>query len=255
MTVRRSLATACVGEFARLGSDRRPQAYPVTPLLLEDRPAVAYPYARAAEAREVAGSPAVAMVISDDRMSGGGWQPVAVTGRPRLVEDREGALFASALLTDELRKHPPSRPLIDSPLLRREHWWYLPRLIVVIEEGVAMPVGARPEGLGEVLPLADGPRQLYVDTVGYTDEGGDRVPVTSLAGREPVDGPAVMLGHDFSSDLESWTPWVWRGRLSGSVLAATERPGRTSVEPRPKLWARLRRQQRLERECRRALAP
>lgn len=251
---RRAIQTATVGELAWLDGAGRPDACPVTPLLLADQPAVAYPYAQAALARRLAAAPVAALVVSDDRLTARGWRPVAVTGRPRLVEDERGELFTEQLLGQELRKYPPARALIDSPLLRREHWWYLPRLIVVLEAGSAAPVGARPGGTGEVLAVAGDGERLYVDTVERAGDGYGNTRVVSLAGRPPVTGPAVLLGHDFSApDLERWTPWTTRGRLAGGALTVAEPPARTGLEPPLGLWRRLARHRGLERACRRAL--
>lgn len=249
----RAVHAALVGELAWLGPASRPYLRPVTPLVLDDRPAIAFPYSEATLAREVAASPVAALILSDQRLSSQGWRSMAVWGRPWLIEDREGELFDDRLLTQELRKFPPARALIDSPLLRREHWWYVPRLIVAIDVTGSAPVGERPEGVGDVLAVAGGTEQLYVDTVSCTDEGPDQLRVESLAGRSPASGPAVLLGHDFSSDLETWTPWATRGWLTDGVLTVEERPQHPGLEPPPRLWDRLRRQQRLERACRRAL--
>ncbi|MBQ1027578.1 pyridoxamine 5'-phosphate oxidase family protein [Micromonospora sp. C95] len=254
--VRRAIQAATVGELAWIDPDGRPQARPVTPLLLDDRPAVAFPYAEATLARRLAAAPVAALVVSDDRLTGRGWRPVAVTGRPRLTEDRDGALFAERLLDQELRKHPPARALIDSPLLRREHWWYLPRLIVVLDVDTATTIGARVDGIGELLAVARDDRQLYVDSVTRPDDQvSEAVRVRSFAGRQPADGPAVLLGHDFSvPDLERWTPWTTRGELADGVLAVTATPARTTLPPPLGLWRRLTRQRRLARACQDALS-
>jgi hypothetical protein len=250
---RQALHAALVGELAWLGPVNRPYLRPVTPLLLADRPTIALPYSEAVLAREIAASMVVAMVLSDQRMSSRGWRPLAVWGRPRLTEDREGELFRDQLIKQELRKFPPSRTLIDSLLLQREHWWYVPRLILSVDVTGAVPLGERPDGLGEVLAVAGGPEQLHVDTVSCTDDGPERVRLESLAGRSPASGPAVLLGHDFTSDLETWTPWTTRGWLHEQVLTVEERPERTGLAPPPRLWDRLRRQRRLEKDCRRGL--
>ncbi|WBB55584.1 pyridoxamine 5'-phosphate oxidase family protein [Verrucosispora sp. WMMD573] len=253
--VRRAIQAATVGELAWLDRGGLPQARPVTPLLLGERPAVAFPYAEAPVARGLAAAPVVALVVSDDRLTGRGWRPVAVTGRPRLTEDRDGALFAEQLLDQELRKYPPARALIDSPLLRREHWWYLPRLIVALDVVTTTTVGARVGGAGEVLAVARDDRELYVDSVTRPEhEEGEAVRVRSLGARPPANGPAVLLGHDFSApDLERWTPWTIRGGLTDGVLAVTAAPARAALAPPLGLWRRLIRQRRLARACRAAL--
>lgn len=253
----RLVAAACVAELAWPGPDGLPYAEPATPLLLGKEPALAYPYAREEHARTVAAAALVAVVLSDDRMTSREWSPTLLWARPRLLEDRDGSLFGAELITQELLKYPPSRALIDSPLLRREHWWYLPRLVVAMEVTAVEPVGARPGGHGALLAVA-GHGQLSVDTVTVANDaahpdGTDRLQLTSRTGGVAPDGPAVLLGHDFSPDLETWEPWTVRGRLSWPMLTVAERSERRAADRRPKLWTRLRRQHRLQRACRRAL--
>jgi hypothetical protein len=254
IATRPAIQAAVVGELAWLDPDGRPDAIPATPLLLDGEPAVAFSYADVELARRVASAAAAALVVSDDRLTSRAWRPVALTGRPRLIEDRDGALFTDRLLDQELRKYPPARALADSLMLRREHWWYLPRLIVVVAGAVAAPVGARPAGAGELLAVAEGAVRLHVDTVLAAEDGPGRLRLGSLAGRPPASGPAMLLGHDFSTpDLERWTPWTTRGRLAGELFAIEQRPERTGLGPPLGLWQRLRRQRELERACRRAL--
>lgn len=244
-----------MAELTWTGSGGRPDALPVTPLLLDERPAVAYPYAYADLARQVAGSPAVALTLSDPRMTGSGWRAMTAAGQARLVEDSQGELFRAQLLREELRKYPPSRVLADSLMLQREHWWYLPRLIVVLDLGAPVPVEPRVDGQSQVLSVWAGGR-LHVDTVRVTDTGTDRLHIASLAGRPIPDGPASLLGHDFSvPDLERWTPWVTAGELAGGVFNASGRPERTTLEPSLSLRQRYRRQRDLERACRANLPP
>lgn len=239
-----------MAELTWIGATGLPDALPVTPLLWEDQPVVVYPYAYADLAREVAASPAVALTISDPRMTGGGWRAMTATGHPRLIEDPQGEAFRAHLLHDELRKHPPSRALADSLMLQHEHWWFLPRLIVVLDLHPPTLVEPRTDQSCQVLSVWDGDL-LHVDTVRVADAGTDRLSVTSLAGRPPLDGPAALLGHDFSvPDLERWTPWVTRGTLAGSVLSVTEWPERTALEPSLSLRQRYRRQRDLEKACR-----
>lgn len=258
--VRRPVRTASVAELAWQRPDRRPDALPVTPLILGDQPAFAYPYAYADLAREVAASPVVAIVLSDTRMAGSGWRALVAAGRPRLVEDRDGSMFADRLLREELRKYPPSRALADSLLLQREHWWYLPRLVVAITVETIVPVAPRADGAGQVLVVDTGASGsvgragLYVNTVRVHDDGPDRVRVEALDGRQVPDGKAVLLGHDFSiPDLERWTPWRTRGVISGGLVTVAEHPERTTLEPALKLRQRFHLQRELGRACRAAL--
>ncbi|HEX5996098.1 MAG TPA: pyridoxamine 5'-phosphate oxidase family protein [Jiangellales bacterium] len=228
----------------------RPDALPATPLLLGEQPALAYPYAYAGLAREIAAAPAIALTVSEPRMTGSGWRALAATGRATLVEDPEGELFRERLLREELRKYPPSRALADSLILQRENWWYLPRLIVLLDLRPSTPVEPRTEGGHQVLTMWDGDL-LYVDTVSVVQVGSDRLKLASLSGRPAVDGPAALLGHDFSvPDLERWTPWVTRGMVTGDLLSIIDRPTRTILEPNLSLRQRYRRQRDLEKACR-----
>lgn len=246
--VRSALRAASVGELAWINRDGLPDALPATPLLLDDAPAVAYSYAFRALALRIAASPGVALAVSDPRMTASGWEPVAVVGRPRLIEDDDGVFVAEKILSQELRKYPPSRALADSMMLRTENWWYVPRLIIVLERVTAIDVAARSTS-DQVLAVA-GPDGLFVDTVKVGTPDADEIAVTSLAGRSAPSGPAVLLGHDFSEpDLERWTPWVTRGRLAEGVLRVDEHPERTTLEPVPKLRQRYRRHRQLQKAC------
>lgn len=246
--VRSALRAATVSELAWLGGDGRPDALPATPLLLEDAPAVAYAYAYRALALRIAASHRVALVVSDPRMTASGWEPVAVVGSPRLIEDPDGVFVAEKILQQELRKFPPSRALADSMMLRTENWWYVPRLIIALENVTAVSVAARTTA-DQVLAVA-GEDGLFVDTVAADEAGADELRLRSLSERSSPSGPAVLLGHDFSEpDLERWTPWVTRGRLADGVLRVEEHPERTSLEPVPKLRERYRQHRELKRAC------
>lgn len=250
----RAIRAATVGELAWLDRAGRPHARPVTPLLLDNEPAIAFPYAEVALAHRLATAPHAALVISDDRLTGRGWQPAVLHGRTRLIEDPNGTFFADRLLQQELRKYPPARALLDSPLLRREHWWYLPRLIVTLEVTASAPVGVRREGHGEVLVVGTADRGLAAETVRRLSGGEPGIRVASIAGGPLPTGAAVLLEHDFSRpDLERWTPWLTRGRLTGDRLAVAEAPDRAPLAPPPGVWQRLTRHRRLARACRRAL--
>lgn len=249
-----SVRASTVAELSWVGADGCPDALPAVPLLLDGEPAVTYPYAYADLARRIAGSSRVALTLSEPRMTGSPWYPLTVAGRPRLIEDVDGELFKAELLQEELRKYPPSRTLADSLLLRREHWWYVPRMIIVLAADPPVPVEPRTDVDAQVLTVWDGDR-LHVDTVRVARKDDSHLDVTSLLGRGLPEGPAALLGHDFSvPDLERWTPWVTRGELAGPSLRVTEWPERTTLEPVPKLRQRFRRQRDLEKACRAALS-
>jgi hypothetical protein len=252
--VLRALHSASVGELAWIDTSGRPDALPVTPLMLDDQPAVAYPYAYAQLARRIALAPAVGLVVSEPRMTGSGWTPVALQGRPHLLEDPSGQLVKDKLIAQELRKYPPSRALADSMLLRKENWWYVPRLIVVLEVLSVHAVAARKEVFEQRVLAVHSDDGLHLDTVQTTEKDKDQLTVASLLDRPVPGGSAVLLGHDFSEpDLEQWTPWTTRGELADRTLTVSEWPERTTLEPVPKLRQRYRRHRELEKGCKAAL--
>ncbi|HVL99453.1 MAG TPA: hypothetical protein VM324_09210 [Egibacteraceae bacterium] len=247
---------AAVAELAYVDGHGRPRATAVTPLVLDGGPAVALPYARSNLARALAASGTVVLSVSDSRMATKGWAPCAAGGTAEVVEDLEGRCFLGGPLAQELRKHPPSRELLDTPVLRREHWWYVPRWIVRVAPQRAWPVGRRSSPAEGVLVTVSGPRQLAVDTVRVEDWDADRVVVTSLAAHDlrGLRGSAVLFTHDFAvPDLDRWVEASATGELRAGVLHVTQRDGRTALPKPLTLVGRLRRLRDLERACRRGL--
>lgn len=227
-----------------------PQAIGAVPLLLGDSPAVALPWAYEEQARAAAAGSSVAIVLSEPRLAGPSWQPVAAVGRPRLVEDNDGALFVEQLLDQELRKHPPSRALAGSPILRREHWWYLPRLILMVESPQVVRVGRRDGPLDAVLVVQDD--GLQVSTVRVLAWDDD--PILLSGSAAGAAGPAALVGQAVSvPDAERWTVHVTRGRCSDGRFTVVQPRQNRELEPVPGLRARVRRQRELERACVKAL--
>lgn len=239
---------AGVAELCWSSPTGTPRATAVVPLHHEGVPALALHPSQWDSARELAACPEVALVLSDRRMAQRGWQPGAGYGAMRLVVDADGSVFSGSLLDQELRKHPPSRSFADSSLLRREHWWFLPRLLLVWQPARVHPVAERTDpGREGVLVVAAAGGGLTVDTV---DASG-----RSLSGRAaPPPGEAVVLLHDFSvPDLERWGRQQLAGTWDGAALVGAPQPA-TPVLPRPpRLIERVRRHRSLERECVRAL--
>lgn len=229
-----------------------PGAVGVVPLVLDGRPAVALPWAQVEAARRVAASDAAALVLSDPRLTGAAWAPVVATGRFGLVEDATGELFGEALLDQELRKHPPARALADSALLRREHWWYLPRLVLVLD-AVEFAAGGRRDGPADVVLGVDGgDRALHVRTVRVADWDTDPLELRHDPGG--ASGPAVLVGQELSvPDVERWTVHTTTGRYADGRLTGVRPAATRDLEPVPGLLARMRRQRALERACVRAL--
>lgn len=247
-----SMRAAGLGELVWSAGDTvAPAAIGVVPLLLGDVPAVALPWAYEEQARAAAAGGAAAIVLSEPRLAGPAWKPVAAVGRPHLVEDPDGSLFAEQLLDQELRKHPPARAFAGSPILRREHWWYLPRLVLLIEAPRVVPVAARTGPLDAVLAVQH--EGLHISGVRVTDWDTDPI---ALAGADPgaPDGPAALVGQEVSApDAERWTVHVTRGRFEGGLLTGANPPPTRELEPVPGLRARVRRQRELERACVKAL--
>lgn len=251
-TLARSVRAAGLAELVwRVGDGGAPAALGVVPLLRGEQPAVALPWAHADRARAAAASDGAALVLSEPRLTGPGWTPLVATGRLRLVEDGEGELFAAELLDQELRKHPPARVLADSPIVRREHWWYLPRLVLVLEAPRVEAIARRDGPLDAVLAV-DAGDGLHVRTVRVQEWDADPLPL--VGGPEQGRGPATLLGQEVSvPDAEQWTFHRTTGRYEQGRLIDPVRPPTRELEPVPGLLARVRRQRALERACVKAL--
>ncbi|WP_347060113.1 hypothetical protein ABC795_06510 [Blastococcus sp. HT6-30] len=245
-----AIHSAGVAELLWRTPGEAPGAIGVVPLVLGGRPAVALPWGHVGTARAAASGGAAALVLSDPRLTGSRWAPLVATGPLTLVEDGAGDLFTDELLDQELRKHPPARALADSPMLRREHWWYLPRLVLVLEP-VDVVAGGRREGPGDVvLGVDDG--TLHVRTVRVADWG--TAPLEVRGGPAGVRGPAVLVGQELSvPDVERWTVHTTAGRYADDRLTVTQPAVTRELEPVPGLLTRIRRQRALERSCVRAL--
>jgi hypothetical protein len=246
--VAQAVAASSLGTLCWVDPHGEPRARGVVALVRDERPALAFTYADEALAREVAGAGTLTLTLTEPRSTGSGFTPLAVTGRPRLVEDPAGDLFVSDLVVQELRRYPPSRVYADSPLLMREHWWYLPRLLVELEvEGVA-PMAPLDEGHDHTLVVADGSRPV-VRTAGVASRAEARLQLDVQGG--PVGaGSAVLFGQDASfPDLELWAQWRYTGSWDAGTLLVEEAPARTGLGPPPGLVQRWRRQRDLQRRC------
>jgi hypothetical protein len=240
-----------LAELCWLAPDGTPRVRGVVPLVLEGRPVVAFLYADQAVAREAAASPRVALVTAEPRSTGTAFVPTVLQGRPSLREDPEGDLYVSDLVVQELRRFPPARVFADSPLLMREHWWYLPRLVLAVDVEAAAPTTAREAPYDHLLAVAhDG--TLAVRAAGPVGEPGPEGSTAELVvdGTPPPPGPAVLFGQDASfPDLERWSQWRWRGHWDGERLTVSEAPASTGLGGPPGLVQRWRRQRDLERRC------
>ncbi|WP_199434924.1 hypothetical protein [Qaidamihabitans albus] len=253
---------ALAAEICWLDGAGEPAALAVTPLLAGDVPCVALPYARAGEVASLHEAARVAFAVTDSRSLPGGGPGRAWIGSAGRTEDSEGDFFAVELLRQELLKYPPSRALADSPLLCRENWWWLPRIVIRLERPVReveLPPRTNPRRHALLVRERDG--ELSLDTAEIPESPEIRPSQVVL--RRPDGGDlrgdgagAMALGYDYSMpDLERWETWSLRGRLLGDRLDVTERHGDPDAELGPlPLLERIRRQRALSRGCRRGLA-
>jgi hypothetical protein len=238
--------------------DGRVDAAVVHPLELDGEPLIALPFARRALAESLGAARSVALVGSDSRLVLRGWAPGAAVGTVGVTADLGGRWFTEELLEEELRRYPPSRLLADSLMQRREHWWYLPRLVcrlegVVLESRVAARDDPRTTGV-LAWDAADG---LHADTVEVAGLETERVTVRSLA-RATIAGasdPACLLLHDFSvPDLEQRSSLTAQGRLEGDRLVVEHRRGALGLPPPAGLRRRWRDARAFARDCRREVS-
>ena len=242
------VAASSVAELCWADETGRPQVRGVVALVRERRPVVAFTYAHEAAAREIARSTWVLLSLSESRSTGPAFRTMLLTGRPLLSEDPEGHIFVSELVTQELRRYPPSRLFTDSPLLMREHWWYLPRLVVEIDVDAVAPFPRRVAPLDHLLVVA-GRHEPTVRLAAIREHADDRL-VLDVDGDPPEAGDAVLFSQDASfPDLEQWAQWHYRGQWDGATFAVAEAPARTGLGPVPGLIQRWRRQRALERRC------
>ncbi|MEX1164685.1 MAG: hypothetical protein WEB03_14025 [Nitriliruptor sp.] len=234
--------TAQLGEVAWVDATGAPQAEVVVPLLDDRLPALALPYARLATARSIAAAGRVTWTLAVPAVAGGA-VPVAAAAHVEVIEDPAGERFiATSLLDQVLAKHPPARRRLDSVLLRREHGWYVPRLIIrTTELGPSFELGVG-EALGVSTAADGGPWVAAAHQVSVAD-GTARLPID--------DGPAFVLQHGADiPDLE--TPWHrrWRGTVEAGRFRAIERDEVPLARRPPGLRDRLRTERTLHRACR-----
>ena len=255
-TLSTTAETAAVAELAYTAADGNPRIESLTPLPLDGSPAFALPYSRTELARDLERSPQVSLTFSDSRRAYVGWTPLAVRGRVEITPDSEGELFDEKLLHWELRKYPPSRGLISSLLLRRDNWWYVPRLIVrYTPTEDPRPAARRTGDESGVLAYEDG-ASVSSTTVRVNDWDAEKVAVyqTSPEVTLPEGLPAALLYHDFSMpDRELSASLLLTGRLENGRLSVESRTGTRDLGKLPSLIARWRAQKDLERRCKAGL--
>ena len=238
------------GALAEIGfmTGDEPACAVLTPLRIGDRACFALTYDLSDLATQVGKSGELVVAFSDSRLAYKGWKPLAARVRCDVFADPEGALFQSKLLEQELRKHPPSRMLIDTPLMRREHWWYVPRWIVRVVEVLEVHPIKRRRTPSDALLMYPGNGGITATTITVPDWSADAIRL------EPDEvlpnGPALVMKHDFSiPDLEDRSTYVVAGRLNNNVFQAERREGTVELGPRRKLIERLQAQRQLKRSC------
>jgi len=251
-----SVQTAVLGAVA-IPSGGAPEIEGIVPLLLDGSPAFTLPYDRLELARRIDHTRDLTLTLHDPRLARIGWSPLAVPVRATVEPDPEGDVFREGLMEQELRKHPPSREVINSFLLQRENWWYLPRLIVRLDPAeTPRPVARREDSAHGILAWETGPGEPpAVQTAAARETSGGRVALRPLGPGDPPDGaPATLRLHDLEiPEMERSATLELSGRLRGGTLAVESRMGSAELGPRPGIVSRWRWLRRLERGCKQGL--
>ncbi|MGN6576416.1 MAG: hypothetical protein ACTHKG_12070 [Nocardioides sp.] len=241
-----------LAEVSWVAGDGTPRVRGVVALLRDERPVLAFTYADAEAARSLGSASRAVLTLTERRSTGTSFRPVALAGQPSLAEDPEGEVFVAELVTQELRRYPPARLFADSPLLMREHWWYLPRLLVEIAVDTVEPVEPRVAPHDHLLVVADGGRPA-VRAARVEDQAGERLGL-EVVGEAPAAGPAVVFGQDASfPDLDQWAQWRWTGRWDGRGMLVEKAPVSTGLGRPPGVVQRWKRQRAFERRCTEAI--
>lgn len=249
---RRTWCRAPLAAIAWLAPDGIPDVVSVLPLTGSGRPVLALPYAKVGLARALEASTEVVLAVvspsqADSGASGPATALVTVRGRAEVTADPSGDRFqASGLIEVELAKYPTSRRRLDSLLLRREHWWFLPRLLVHIDGLHHARTASPADGL-----LVTGGPALQVEPCRIEDRDPLRLRATGhLAERRAA--AVIEFGGD-RPELEQ--PWErrWHGTLEGGRFETDRVTGEGPPERPLSLRQRMRAEKRLERACKAGL--
>jgi hypothetical protein len=254
----RAAGATVVAELVAARPDGELEVATVTPLVDEDGGiVVALPYAHRDLADGLVAARHLALVLSDDRMALRGWEPLVSPVRAEVDPDPKGDRFRDVLLDQELGKHPPSRLLADSLRDRRDHWWFLARLLCRLAPlGEVRPITARHDPTTGVLAWTSA-SGLEVETVAVVDADEGTCRLQTLSGRvlRGAGDPALLFRHDYSQpDLERRSELRESGRLEGGELRAVRREGELTLPDPPKLLERIHRHRAFAKACRRQLA-
>jgi hypothetical protein len=234
-----------------------PDAAAVVPLVDDGVPCLALTYAELALARALDQAQEIVISVTTPAVARDA-DPIMAHVDVEVTEDPDGvALELRDLLPQLIGKHPPDRRRLDSLLQRREHWWYVPRLLVRFTDVRSIePVEPR-DGL-----LITGGDRLRVSTctldsteplVVATDPAGAPGPAALPPGGER-ERPALVFrqGADVP-DLEQ--PWQqrWRGVLGPQGFEVDGYDGEGPPSRALTLRQRVTAEWRLERACKRGL--
>lgn len=206
-------------------------------------------------ARSLAASQGALLGLTDGRGTARRWRPLVAVGAVEVHPDAEGDWTETPLLDQELRKSEHSRRLADTPLRRREYWWYLPRWIVTLRRPERiLPVAARAADDG--LLCADLGGALLAETVAVSDWADARVELSSLTPDRalPDAAEALLFGHDRRlPDGEPLRTFGAVGELAGQRLTVEGRWGEPGPPPPARLLDRAREVRRLRLSCEAAI--
>ncbi|MGJ7441985.1 hypothetical protein [Aquipuribacter sp. MA13-6] len=240
--VRAAVRASGRGELCWVAPDGSPRAAVLTPLLEGGVVVLALSHAERELALAVAAAGQVALALPGRGGPDAG-AGVLLVGRVVLEADPDGARFVDGLLDQHLAKHPPSRALADSVILRREHWWYVPRLLLRVEADALLPMPPRPGARSHPLLVVARPG-TSPQVVVTTSEGR---PV----GEVPADGAALLVSHDAADDLERTVQLLVPGRVAAGRFVPDEPPlpGLPPLPGPPGLLERWSRLRALRRAC------
>lgn len=235
-------------------------AVTAAPLVRGQSVAFALPIADVDMGRSLAEAGRAWLLCLDGRSAAQRWRPAAAPCDVRVDVDLDGAWLDGPWVTEGLLaqlcdKDPAARAALESPLVRREHWWAVPRVLLTatptapprrppprfdsadatIVSGDGTPVGAA---------RADTWDHPVVDLSGRDHEvatlpAGARVGAVLTAPPTPLGVPRSMLV---------------RGVVEGDRLVVTDRVGRLPSPADRTILGRWRAQRRHERACRRTIA-
>lgn len=241
-----SWRAAQLAEVAWRARSGVPDATAVVPLLDDGVPCLALPYAQLELARALEQAPEIVIGVTN-RSVGRDAEPMLAHVNAEVIADPDGlALEQRGLLPQLIAKHPPDRRRLDSLLQRREHWWYVPRLLVRFTDAHAIrSVDAR-DGL-----LVVGGERLQVSPCAITSS---EPLVLGPDARHDTERPALVLRHGADvPELEQ--PWQqrWRGVIAPHGFELDSAHGHGPPDRPLTLRQRVTAAWRLERACRRGL--